>query len=101
METSLVEVITVAGIMAAMIGGFIVRDRMVARAITDGDGNLHARIDKVKDEYVRRDDLSDHIVRIEKSVDAMKEEQRRTNDEQRRTNDRIDKILAAVLKADK
>ena len=101
MQTTPAEVITVAGVIFAMVGGFIVRDRMVARSISDGDSKLHARIDKVKDEYVRRDDLSDHIIRIEKSVDAMKEEQRRANDEQRRTNDRIDKILAAVLKADK
>ncbi len=101
MQTTLVEIIGVGGIIVAMVGGFIVRDRMVARVISEGDGKLHARIDRVKDEYVRRDDLSDHIVRIEKSVDAMKEEQRRTNDEQRRTNERIDKILAAVLKADK
>ena len=101
MQTILGEIISVGGIIVAMVGGFIVRDRMVVRAISEGDSKLHARIDKVKDEYVRRDDLSDHIVRIEKSVAAMKEEQRRTNDEQRRTNERIDKILAAVLKADK
>lgn len=88
-ETSIVEVISMAGVIAAMIGGFIARDRYITRTISEKVEKLHTRIDKVRDEHVRRDDLAGHIERFEKSVDEMKEEQRRTNE-------RIDKILAKV-----
>lgn len=94
MQTTLAEVITVAGVIVTMLTGYVVRDRMLARSISEGFSKLPACNGRDKGEYVRRDDLSDHIVRIEKSVDAMMEEQCRTNE-------RIDKILAAVLKAEK
>lgn len=73
----------------AIVGGVILRDRQVMGTIKDGDDKLHDRLSKVKDEYVRRDDLASHIQRIEKTVDEMRIEMR----EQRRTNERLDTTL--------
>lgn len=73
----------------ALVGGIIVRDRQVHKAISDGDEKLHERLNKVQSEYVRRDDLNGHIQSIENSVNQMREEQRETNR-------RIDALLAAM-----
>ncbi len=79
--------LTVIGV----IGGIIVRDRQVMKAIADGDNVLHARVTRVQEEYVRRDDLNGHISSIENSVNQMREEQRETNR-------RIDALLTAMSK---
>ncbi len=76
----------------SLIGGIIVRDRQVMRAINEGDEKLHQRINRVSDTYVRRDDLNGHIQSIENTVNQMREEQRETNR-------RIDALLAAMTKA--
>lgn len=81
----------VVGVVIAVIGvvgGVIVRDRQVQRNIAEGDNVLHARITKVQEEYVRRDDLYNHVRSIENSVNQMREEQRATNG-------RIDAVLSA------
>ncbi len=75
--------------VVGLIGGIIVRDRQVMKAISDGDNVLHVRINKVQSEYVRRDDLNGHIQSIENSVNQMREEQRETNR-------RIDQLLTAM-----
>ncbi len=75
--------------VVAIIGGIIVRDRQVMKAIADGDNVLHARVTRVQEEYVRRDDLNGHISSIENSVNQMREEQRETNR-------RIDALLTAM-----
>lgn len=77
--------------LGALIGGIIVRDRQVMKAINDGDEKLHDRITKVQSEYVRRDDLNGHIQSIENSVNQMREEQRETNR-------RIDMLLTSLSK---
>jgi hypothetical protein len=48
----------------------------------------------VRDEYVRRDDLTGHITRIETMLIAMR-------DEQRRTNERIDSLLVKLVEQTK
>ena len=79
--------------LIGVIGGIIVRDRQVMKAINDGDEKLHDRITKVQSEYVRRDDLNGHIQSIENSVNQMREEQRETNR-------RIDALLTTLTKKD-
>jgi uncharacterized membrane protein YhiD involved in acid resistance len=82
----------------AIVGGIILRDRQVMSTIQDGDDKLHHRINDTRDQYVRRDDLAQHIQRIEKTVDEMRIEMR----EQRRTNERLDSTLTghtAMLQA--
>ena len=41
---------------------------------------VHGRIDKVKDDYVRRDDLDGHIQRIETNITDMRKEMQRNHD---------------------
>lgn len=84
----------------ACIGGLIARDRYINAAITNGDkavrdemtkdiGVCHERINKTRDEFVRRDDLDGHLARIEKSIVGM-------HDEQKGTNKRIDEFMTAI-----
>lgn len=74
------------GALAAILGGVILRDRQVFKAITEGDAKLHERITIVQKEYVRRDDLTNHIRQIENSVNMI-------HAEQQATNARIDVVL--------
>lgn len=107
-DTSLiVAVVAVLG----CVGGVIARDRYIAGTITNGDkavrdefdrkiaamkadcdkdaNVLHERINKTRDEFVRRDDLDGHLARIEKSISGMHEEQKGTNK-------RIDEFMTAM-----
>ena len=77
--------------LVTAVGGLIVRDRQVMKAINDGDEKLHDRINNVQANYVRRDDLNGHIQSIENNVRSMREEQRETNR-------RIDAVLGALAK---
>ena len=84
-------ILAAAGIVITLIGGIMVRDRQVMSTIKAGDDTLHERVNRTRDEYVRRDDLDNHIRRIEKSVEEMRVEMR----EQRRTNERLDATLTS------
>ena len=75
--------------LAALIGGIMVRDRQVMKTIEQGDQVLHGRINDVKEDYVRRDDLVSHVKPMETMVALLR-------DEQRATNRRIDKLLAIL-----
>lgn len=88
-ETIGTEVLAWLASVAALVGGAIVRDRQVMKAITDGDKELHARVNDVRDEYVRRDDLDGHLVRLERSMQAIVEGQKETNK-------RIDELLVSL-----
>lgn len=71
-ETDIWVILGVAIATIGAIGGLIVRDRNLHEHIDDGDDRLHARIDDLKDNYVRRDDLAAHVTRIERTVDEVK-----------------------------
>jgi len=43
----------------------------MAREIKSGIDPLHERVNRVRDEYVRRDDLDGHLVRLDKRFDEM------------------------------
>jgi hypothetical protein len=64
----------------------IVRDRYIQDKIVSGDNavrdsidKLHTRINDIKDDYVRRDDLSNHLNRIDESIKGLRDEQRENN----------------------
>lgn len=65
--------------LITVIGGIVVRDREVMRKIDDGDARLSERITKVQTEYARKEDLTDHVLRVEQSVESMRNELRETN----------------------
>lgn len=87
--------------IVALIGGIIARDRFILTAISNGDKAcrddaerrydvLHERVNKTRDDFVRRDDLDNHMTRIEKTIASM-------HDEQKETNKRIDNFMATLV----
>lgn len=103
METTLIiAMIGTALTFITCVGGLIVRDRAVLAIIAAGDKavrdeistelkTLHERINKTRDEFVRRDDLDTHLKSIEQSISRM-------YDEQRQTNHRLDGFMTAMAK---
>lgn len=65
--------------LITVIGGIVVRDREVMRKIDEGDARLSERITRVQTEYARKEDLTDHVLRVEQSVESMRNELRETN----------------------
>lgn len=55
-------------------------DKELARAIKDGDDKLHDRLNRVRDEYVPRRELDEHMQRIDKTLDDIKGGQNRLID---------------------
>lgn len=54
-------------------------DTMVNHMTTE-DNKLHTRIDDVRDQYVKREDMLTHMVRIEKTQDAILSELKAQNE---------------------
>ena len=75
--------------LVTMIGGLIARDRQVMARIQDGDEKIQKAVDDVRREYVRRDDLKDHLQSIEKSLVQ-------SRDEQREMARRIDALITSI-----
>ena len=78
--------------LVTMIGGFIARDRQVMARIQDGDEKIQKAVDDVRREYVRRDDLKDHLQSIEKSLIEAR-------DERRDMARRIDAFITSIAKS--
>lgn len=100
-DSDLVAVVSIGLTLVACVGGIIARDRYLSATIVSGDKAIreemdkkidvcHERINKTRDEFVRRDDLDAHMTRIEKSIAGM-------HDEQKGTNKRIDEFMTAML----
>ncbi|PRA48156.1 hypothetical protein CQ062_22385 [Ochrobactrum sp. MYb68] len=71
--------------------------RSLSSSIREGDNQLHERVNRVRDEYVRRVDLDDHVKQLRDSVRELRDE---TREASRGTNTRLDQVLA-VLAQDK
>ena len=74
------EIIAVAALIVAVMGGQVAMWRwMVTKmkedrdASIERDADLHSRINDVKDNYARRDDLMEHIKRIEAGQNSLAE----------------------------
>lgn len=91
----------VAVVLMAVIGWLVKEMRALAAnltaeaaglrtAITVGDNALHERVNKVRDEYVRRDDLDGHLQRIDGNVNELRRE---IADGQREMTKRLDAIV--------
>lgn len=88
--------------LAAGLGGtftvaLIATFRSLSASIKLGDDQLHDRVNRVRDEYVRRVDLDDHVKQLRDSVRELRDE---TREASRGTNTRLDQVLA-VLAQDK
>lgn len=53
--------------------------RNLSNRISSGNRDVHKRIDDVKDDYVRRDDLNGHIDRIDKNLRELRDETRQNH----------------------
>ncbi len=78
--------------LVAMIGGLIAQDRQVMARINEGNEKIQKAVDDVRKEYVRRDDLKDHLQSIEKSLVQ-------SRDEQREMARRIDALITSIAKS--
>jgi len=62
-------VLEIGGLLfALMVQGFTIY-RFIMRAVHDGDNELHGRINKVKDDYVTREEFLRHMQHVESTVD--------------------------------
>ncbi len=48
----------------------------LVKGIKDGDDHLHERVNRVRDEYVKRVDLDGHMTRMETNVRELRDENR-------------------------
>ncbi|WP_313026620.1 hypothetical protein [Brucella sp.] len=78
-------------------GALLTAFRSLSASIKSGDDQLHERVNRVRDEYVRRVDLDDHVRQLR---DGMKEMRDETREGLKETNKRLDQVLA-VLAQDK
>jgi uncharacterized protein YlxW (UPF0749 family) len=78
--------LTLAGAVGAMC-------RYVWLAIEEGDDALHERINSIKDEYVRRNDMDAQVSRLEAQFRDLRQD---VKDGQKATTDRLDALLVAV-----
>jgi len=101
-------VATLSGLVAAivaivaLIGGIMTRDRFILNTIKLGDealrkeldtkaANLHERVNRTRDEFVRREDLDKHLTRLELSMSNV-------YSEVKETNKRMDQVLLELSK---
>ncbi len=75
--------------IVALIASF----RSLAASIKTGDDALHERINRTRDDYVRRVDLDGHINQLRDGMKELKEESRESAKE---TNKRLDQVLSAL-----
>jgi hypothetical protein len=63
------------------IGGLVagVMTRITTR-MEKGDDRLHERINRVRDEFVRRDDLDGHMARVDRALTEMRDSQAKIHD---------------------
>ena len=89
--------ITVLGMFVTamwnMAGRIKAVDDRTTVAIKEGDAELHGRINRVREDYVRRVDLDGHIQRLDKNVEDLRREMRENAKD---AGHRLDVIIQAV-----
>jgi len=89
----LIALIGLAGTIVGIIVAIIASHRTTSDKIQKGDEALHDRINRVRDEYVKRADLDSHMARIEANVKELREENREGT---REINRRLDQVLTTL-----
>ena len=84
-----ISVSMVISFIIALIGSF----RSLSASIKDGDDALHERINRTRDDYVRRVDLDGNVNQLRDGMKELKDESR---EGARETNKRLDQVLAAL-----
>lgn len=65
----------------------------VADQIKSATDPIHERVNRIRDEFVRRDDLDGHLARWDKRFDEMRADMQRNNDEMKKTLKEITTML--------
>lgn len=73
--TALTAVIAIAGITLGAFRSMATRLERLADAMKAENDRLHERVNRVRDEYVPRRELNDHMSRLDKTLDEIKESQ--------------------------
>ncbi|TPN57178.1 hypothetical protein [Mesorhizobium sp. B1-1-7] len=94
--SDIAALIGIAGTIVAIIGAIVASHRSTGDKIQKGDDALHERINRVRDEYVRRVDLDGHMARMETSVKDLRDENREGT---REINRRLDQVLTTIRPA--
>ena len=75
--------------LVTMIGGIMTRDRQLLAKIEEGDIRSMNKIDALQRDYVRRDELKDHLLSIEKMIAL-------SRDEQKEMRNRVDHLITSI-----
>lgn len=81
------------GYFLTISGGMWAYSRHVSQLIKDGDNALHERLNKTRDEYVRRADYYAHTSKIEHEIRDLRKE---LKDGQKDINERLDRIFTQI-----
>ncbi|MBX8800472.1 hypothetical protein [Pseudochrobactrum sp. MP213Fo] len=85
--------------LAATFGlALIAAFRSLSATIKAGDDALHERINRTRDDYVRRVDLDGHVSQLREGMKELKDE---TRESMRETNKRLDQVLAVLTQDNK
>ena len=82
-----------SGVLVATGGIMVAAFNRLADRISRGDDVLHARINHVSEDYVRRVDLDGHLGRVDVHIRDLKAEMR---EQHRDTQTRLDSVLTAI-----
>lgn len=75
------------------IGALLAAFYRLSDAIKKGDDALHERVNDVRDQYVRRSDLDNHMARIDGSMRDVRADMK---EHHRDTQQRLDSVLTAL-----
>lgn len=87
MESLPQVLIGVGTLLTPLVIAAFARDRALLSMVNAQTADVNARINRVRDEFVRRDDLAEHLSRFDKQLDDMR-------DDWRRLSDRIEALIA-------
>lgn len=81
------------GYFLTLVGAMWAYSRHVAQMIKSGDDALHERINRTRDEYVRRSDFDAHSARVEAQIKDLRQD---VKDGQKDINERLDRIFSQI-----
>ncbi len=84
MDPWLQVLIGVGSVLTPVVIAAFARDRSLVAMIEASATQLHDRVNRTRDEFVRRDDLAEHLLRLDKQFDSMRADMRLLSDEIRR-----------------
>lgn len=81
------------GYFLTLVGAMWAYSRHVSQMIKAGDDALHERVNRTRDEYVRRSDYDAHSARIEGQIRDLRQD---VKEGQKDINDRLDRIFTQI-----